>query len=87
MATNDRDQIELLLRELTTWRRASMPATADDPSEFKSTGESNAAIESLQQQLDRLGARYHWSEEAQEYRLDSRDPSAEHQGASDEQHD
>ena len=72
MATNSRlEEIEALLLELTEWRRTSgFDPSSKATSDFKSTGESNAAIENLKRKLARLGAHYHWSERAREYRLD-----------------
>lgn len=69
MKHDDDDQkIRALLRELTEWQRESgLPV--EGHSDVRSTGESAAAIEELKRQLDELGAHYHWSKSAQEYRL------------------
>jgi hypothetical protein len=78
MAKDVQRKIEELLRDLTKWRVLSGidPSTATD---VRSTGESNAAIEDIRRKLDGLGARYSWSESAQEYRLDSIDATPDNE--------
>jgi hypothetical protein len=66
---NDQDEISVLLRRLTEWQRAS-GLSPSNSSDVASTGEATAAIADLKRKLDRLGARYHWSESTQEYQLD-----------------
>ncbi len=62
--TNDRDvRIRRLLDELNEWERLAGLGHPPRP-ELKSTGESNARIESLKEELVALGARYRWVGEA-----------------------
>jgi hypothetical protein len=70
MGQSKQDKIQRLLRELTEWQHASgLPPIGS--SDVASTGEATAAIEDLKYKLDQLGARYHWSESASEYQLDT----------------
>jgi hypothetical protein len=72
---NDGQEVQLLLKDLTWWQRASgLPV--EGTSEITSTGESRAAIEEIKGKLDRLGARFHWSESSREWRLDEGKPGA-----------
>jgi hypothetical protein len=71
MMTMNDDAIAELLTRLTRWRHASgFDPTEGRSPEIRSTGESNAAIAELRRRLDELGAKYHWDEQAREYRLD-----------------
>jgi hypothetical protein len=68
-----RDEIQALLDRLTEWQRMS-GAPNEESSRFRSTGESNAAIENLKRKLEELGARYRWSESANGYQLEDSEP-------------
>jgi hypothetical protein len=68
-----RDEIQALLHRLTEWQRMS-GAPMEGSSRFRSTGESNAAIENLKRKLEELGVRYRWSESANEYQLEDSEP-------------
>jgi hypothetical protein len=71
--TDDEQEIQRLLKDLTWWQRASgLPF--EGTSEIRSTGESSAAIEEIKRKLDRLGARFHWSESGREWRMDDGEP-------------
>jgi hypothetical protein len=61
-------QIGKLLAELNEWEQQYGTRYAADP-RLKSTGESNARIDDLKEQLVALGAHVHWN--GQEYVLDS----------------
>jgi hypothetical protein len=65
-----RDQIEDIVRRLSTWEREYGTRFSDDP-DLESTGESNAAIAELKGRLDELGARYHWRASSRTYVLDT----------------
>ena len=67
------DEIRKLVRRLTEWQRAS-GLSPSGSSCVASTGEATAAIADLKGKLDHLGVRYHWSESAKEYKLDSEEP-------------
>ena len=60
-------EIKFLLERLTWWQRSS-GIDPDADSDLKSTGETNAAIESLKLKLDNLNASYYWDAAAREYK-------------------
>jgi hypothetical protein len=64
------DQIEDIIRRLSTWEREYGTRFSNDP-DLESTGESNAAIAELKRRLNELGARYHWQASSRGYVLDS----------------
>jgi hypothetical protein len=64
------EQIQDLMQRLNRWQLGSGTPPSGSP-DVISTGESTAAIEDLKSKLDRLGARYHWSENERRYVLDS----------------
>ncbi|MCM8596505.1 hypothetical protein [Accumulibacter sp.] len=67
---NDSDRAEALrlLGELTVWQKSS-GIDPGRPSDVRSTGESNSAIDDLKRRIEVLGACYDWFPEAAEYRL------------------
>lgn len=61
---DDREaRIERVLSQLNEWDRMAGPGHPADP-QVKSTGESNARIQALKQELVALGARFRWDGEA-----------------------
>jgi hypothetical protein len=66
------EHIRQLLDELNEWEQKYGIRYAGDP-RLKSTGESNARIEDLKDQLTGLGARFHWN--GTEYVLDPGAPA------------
>jgi len=77
-----------LFPELMVWRRMSgFDSLIDADSEFKSTGESNGAMEDSKRKLDRSGALYHWIEIAREYLLDDINVSPDRIEETDVQYD
>ena len=54
------EQIQHLLAELNEWEQQYGTRYAADP-RLKSTGESNARIADLKEQLAAGGARFHWN--------------------------
>ena len=89
MATRNRRETKALLLELTEMvpHERFRPIDRCADSEFKSTGESNAAIEDSKRKLDRSGALYHWIEIAREYLLNDINVSPDRIEETDVQYD
>jgi len=65
-----------LLAELTAWRRAAgYDPTEDGAAEIRSSGESNAALARIRQELAALDVAFHWCASCGEYHLILGDPA------------